>query len=145
MRSVKLCQPGVKDSLGRPEPAWRGAEIAREMSHGFGPFEGRATPAPYALPAGFAMFLVVGTAAAGLHGRLSAAGVLTACALVAGVVAFAAEPVAAVPLAGIGWLTTIGFSRPPYAQLRPTGPWAMHAAVVVGGTALGGACLGLVF
>ena len=34
---------------------------------------------------------------------------------------FAAEPVASVLLAGIGWLTVIGFSRPPYAQLRPTG------------------------
>jgi two-component system sensor histidine kinase KdpD len=115
------------------------------MSHGFGPFGGRATPAPYALPAGFAMFLTVGTVAAGLHGRLSAAGVLAACAVITGLVTFAAEPIAAVPLAGIGWLTAVGFSRPPYAQLRPTGPWAMHAAVVVGGTALGGACLSLVF
>ena len=37
-------------------------------------------PAPYALPAGFAMFLAVGTAAAALHGRLTATGVLAACA-----------------------------------------------------------------
>src|SRR5207249_2780241 len=122
----------VKDSLGRLESAWRGIEIAREMSHRFGPFTGHATPAPYALPAGFAMFLTVGTAAAGLGGRLSAAGVLAGCALITGAVSAAAEPLAAVPLAGIGWLTTIGFSRPPYAQLRPTGPWAVHAAVVVG-------------
>ena len=28
-------------------------------------------PAPYVLPAGFAMFLAVGTAAAALHGRLT--------------------------------------------------------------------------
>jgi two-component system sensor histidine kinase KdpD len=115
------------------------------MRHGFGPFRGRATPAPYALPAGFAMFLAVGTVAAGLGGRLSAAGVLAACAVVTGVVAFAAEPIAAVPLAGIGWLTAVGFSRPPYAQLRPTGPWAGHAAVVVGASAVAGAGLGLVF
>ena len=86
-------------------------------------------PAPYALPAGFAMFLAVGTVAAALHGRLPAGGVLIACALVAFAVSFAAEPVASVLLAGIGWLTVIGFSRPPYAQLRPAGPAAVHAAV----------------
>ncbi|HEY1000698.1 MAG TPA: ATP-binding protein [Streptosporangiaceae bacterium] len=104
-----------------------------------------AAPAPYALPAGFAMFLAVGTAAAALHGRLAASGVLIACALVAFAVSFAAEPVASVLLAGIGWLTVIGFSRPPYAQLRPAGPAAVHAAVVVGVSALAGAGFGLVF
>ncbi|HMI22881.1 MAG TPA: ATP-binding protein [Streptosporangiaceae bacterium] len=107
--------------------------------------DSRAVPAPYALPAGFAMFLAVGTVAAALHGRLPAGGVLIACALVAFVVSFAAEPVASVLLAGIGWLTVIGFSRPPYAQLRPAGPAAVHAAVVVGVSALAGAGFGLVF
>ena len=102
-------------------------------------------PAPYVLPAGFAMFLAVGTAAAALHGRLTATGVLAACAAVAGIASFAAEPAACVLLAGIGWLTVTGFSRPPYAQLRPTGPAAAHAAVVLGVTALTGAGLGLVF
>jgi two-component system sensor histidine kinase KdpD len=102
-------------------------------------------PAPYALPAGFAMFLAVGTVAAGLHGRLPAAGVLIACAAVAGVTSFAAEPIAAVPLAGIGWLTAVGFSRPPYAQLRPTGTAAVHAAIIIAVSALAGAGLGLVF
>src|SRR5271167_1883456 len=105
----------------------------------------RAIPAPYALPVGFAMFLAVGTVAAGLHGRLPATGVLIACAAVAGVMSFAAEPVALVLLAGIAWLTTVGFSRPPYAQLRPTGPAAAHAAIVIGASALAGAALGLVF
>jgi two-component system sensor histidine kinase KdpD len=119
-----------------------GAEIGIEMSYRLGP---RAVPAPYALPAGFAMFLAVGTAAAALHGRLPAGGVLIACALVAVVVSFAAEPVASVLLAGIGWLTVIGFSRPPYAQLRPAGPAAVHAAVVVGVSAVAGAGFGLVF
>jgi len=112
------------------------------MTHDLGQ---RAVPAPYALPVGFAMFLAVGTVAAALHGRLPATGVLIACAAVAGVMSFAAEPAASVPLAGIGWLTVVGFSRPPYAQLRPTGPAAVHAAVVVAASALGGACLGLVF
>src|SRR5271154_3004727 len=105
----------------------------------------RGIPAPYALPVGFAAFLAVGTVAAALHGRLDATGVLIACTVVAGAVSFAAEPVAAVALAGIGWLTVVGFSRPPYAQLRPTGPAAVHAAVVVGVTAVSGAILGLVF
>jgi len=102
-------------------------------------------PAPYALPAAFAMFLVLGTAAAALHGRLAATGVLAACAAITAAMSFAAEPVAAVFLAGIGWLTASGFSRPPYAQLRPTGPAAVHAAVVLAGCALAGAVLGLVF
>ena len=101
--------------------------------------------APFALPAGFAAFLAVGTVAAALHGRLSATGVLIACAAVAGVLSFAAEPVASIVLAGIGWLTAVGFSRPPYAQLRPTGPAAVHAAIVIGASALAGAGLGLVF
>src|SRR5580700_7481288 len=105
----------------------------------------RGIPAPYALPVGFAAFLAVGTVAAALHGRLDATGVLIACTVVAGAVSFAAEPVAAVSLAGIGWLTVAGFSRPPYAQLRPTGPAAVHAAVVVGVTAVSCAVLGLVF
>jgi two-component system sensor histidine kinase KdpD len=102
-------------------------------------------PAPYALPAAFAMFLTVGTAAAALHGHLSATGVLIACAAIACVMSFAAEPVATVFLAGIGWLTATGFSRPPYAQLRPTGPAAVHAAVVLASCALAGAVAGLVF
>jgi two-component system sensor histidine kinase KdpD len=105
----------------------------------------RGIPAPYALPVGFAAFLAVGTVAAALHGRLDATGVLIACAAVAGAMSFLAEPVAAVPLAGIGWLTVAGFSRPPYAQLRPTGPAAAHAAIVVGVTAVSCAILGLVF
>ncbi|MDT7660248.1 MAG: two-component system, OmpR family, sensor histidine kinase KdpD [Pseudonocardiales bacterium] len=102
-------------------------------------------PAPYALPAAFAMFLAVGTAAAALHGRLPATGVLILCAGIGCVMSFAAEPVAAIFLAGIGWLTATGFSRPPYAQLRPTGPAAAHAAVVMVASALAGAVLGLVF
>ena len=102
-------------------------------------------PAPFALPAGLAAFLAVGTVAAALHGRLDAAGVLIACAVVAGAMSFAAEPLASVLLAGIGWLTVVGFSRPPYAQLHPTGPAAARAAIVVGATALICAALGLVF
>src|SRR5579864_7452596 len=105
----------------------------------------RGVPAPFALPVGFAAFLAVGTVAAALHGRLDASGVLIVSAVVAGAMSFAAEPVASVLLAGIGWLTVVGFSRPPYAQLRPTDAAAVHAAVVVGVTSLACAGLGLVF
>src|SRR5579862_2459794 len=108
-------------------------------------YTGHGVPAPYALPIGFAAFLAVGTVAAALHGRLTAAGVLIACAVVAGAGSLAAEPAASVPLAGIGWLTVTGFSRPPYAQLRPTGTAAGRAAIVVGVTALACAAVGLVF
>jgi two-component system sensor histidine kinase KdpD len=101
--------------------------------------------APYALPAGFAAFLAVGTVAAALHGRLDATGVLIACAAVAGTMSFLADPVAAVLLAGIGWLTVTGFSKPPYAQLHPTGPAAAHAAIVLGVASVSCAIAGLVF
>src|SRR5262249_17863599 len=142
MRAVKLCQPGVKNPLGRLMLPAGGAEIAIEMSYRLGQ---RAVPAPYALPAGFAMFLAVGTAAAALHGRLTATGVLIACALLAAPPSFPAQPVACALLAGMGWLTVIGSSHPPYAQLRPGGPAAGHAAVVLGVSALAGAGFGLVF
>jgi two-component system, OmpR family, sensor histidine kinase KdpD len=112
------------------------------MTLSYGP---RTIPAPYALPVSFAMFLAVGTVAAALHGHLPATGVLIACAVIAGVTSFAADPVAFVLLAGIGWLTTVGFSRPPYAQLHLTGTITTRAAIVIGASALGGACLGLVF
>ena len=45
MRAVKLCERGVKDSLGRLELPVRGAEIANEMSYRLSQ---RAAPAPYA-------------------------------------------------------------------------------------------------
>jgi len=102
-------------------------------------------PAPYALPSAFAGLFVVGTVAAGLHGRLTATGVLIAAAVVVGGAAFLAEPLAAVPLGAIGWLTVAGFSRPPYADLRPTGRTAADAAVVMAATALGSAAAGTVF
>ena len=49
------------------------------------------------------------------------------------------------PLGVIGWLTVIGFSRPPYADLRPTGAAAGGAAVAMAACALIGAVAGLLF
>jgi two-component system, OmpR family, sensor histidine kinase KdpD len=102
-------------------------------------------PAPYALPTAFAALFAVGTVAAALGGRLPGTGVLIAAAIVIGVTALVAEPMTSVPLGVIGWLTVTGFSRPPYAELRPTGRAAADAAIVIGITALGGAALGMLF
>jgi two-component system sensor histidine kinase KdpD len=105
----------------------------------------RAVPAPFALVTGFAALFAVGTVAAGLHGRLPATGVLIAAAIVTGVVSFAAVPLAALPMGVIGWLTTVGFSRPPYAQLHLAGPLTVRAAVVLGLVAVAGAGAGLAY
>jgi two-component system, OmpR family, sensor histidine kinase KdpD len=105
----------------------------------------RGIPAPYALPVSFAAFLAIGTVAAGLHGALTATGVLIACALVSGLMSFAAGPAASVLIAGIGWLTVAGFSSPPYADLRPAGTIARDAAIALGACSLACAGLGVLF
>jgi two-component system sensor histidine kinase KdpD len=97
------------------------------------------------LPAGFAALLAVGTVAAALGGRLGATGVLVACAVVVGALAAVAEPTAALPLGVIGWLTAVGFSRPPYADLRLTGSVAGRAAVTLAVVAVGAAVVGAAF
>jgi len=105
----------------------------------------RGIPAPYVLPVSFAAFLAIGTAAAVLHGHLTGTGVLIGCAIVAGLMSFAAVPAASVLIAGIGWLTVAGFSRPPYAELRPTATTARDAAIAIGACAVACAALGAVF
>jgi two-component system sensor histidine kinase KdpD len=62
--------------------------------------------------------------------------VTAACAL--------AELAAAPLLALAGWLTAIGFSGPPYGQLRPAGPLSVPAIGIIGGAALAGILLRLV-
>jgi len=103
----------------------------------------RGLAAPYALVTGYAALLAIGTAAAVLHGRFSATGVLIAAAAVVTAWSFVAEPLAVIPLAVVGWLTAVGFSRPPYAQLRVTGPHAANAAIVIAACALAGGAVGL--
>jgi two-component system sensor histidine kinase KdpD len=105
----------------------------------------RGFPAPYALPVAFAALFVIGTVAAGLHGRLPATGVLIACVIVVGTTAATAEILACIPLGVIGWLTVIGFSRPPYAQLRPTGTVAGQAAIALAVVAIGAGLAGMGF
>ena len=65
----------------------------------------RGLAAPLALPAGFAALLVIGAAAAMLHGRLPGGAVLVLAAVVVGAGSLIAEPAVAPFLAGIGWLT----------------------------------------
>ena len=93
----------------------------------------RPAAAHLVLPVGCTAMLAVGAAAAGLHGAFPALGVLAAVATVVAGGSLIAEPAAAVVLAAVGWLTVAGFSQPPYAQLRLTGPWAVRAAVTIAG------------
>ena len=101
--------------------------------------------APYALPVGFAALFALGTIAAALNGRLPAIGVLVVSAVIVTVISAVSEVNAAVPLGVIGWLVVIGFSRPPYADLRPTGAIAAGAAITMAACALAGAVAGWMF
>ncbi len=103
----------------------------------------RAVGAHVALPTAYAGMLLIGAAAAALHGRFSATGVLVTVAILVAVTSAVAEPLAAPLLGLIGWLTVVGFSRPPYAQLRPTGPLAAHAAVTLAACSLVAAGTGM--
>jgi two-component system sensor histidine kinase KdpD len=96
----------------------------------------RAVGAHVALPAAYAGMLAVGTVAAALHGRFSGTGVLVTVAVLVAVASAVAEPRAAPLLGLVGWLTVVGFSRPPYAQLRPAGPLAVRAAVTLAACSL---------
>jgi len=102
----------------------------------------KTIPAVFALPTGFGAFLAVGTVVAALGGRIPGTAVLIACAIVTVVLAVAAEPLAALPLAALGWLTVAGFSRPPYSQLQLTGSLTGTAAITLAITAVTGVCLG---
>jgi two-component system sensor histidine kinase KdpD len=114
---------------GRPHPAQTGPRR-------------RGLAAPYALPAGLAGLLFIGATAAGTHGGLSATWVLVLAASIVAGVCLIAEPAVTPLVAVIGWLTVVGFSRPPYAQLRPGGPLGVRAALVIGACGLLGAGLG---
>jgi two-component system sensor histidine kinase KdpD len=129
-------------SAGRRRPTW--PSVWRRDPSRRPPWRG-GLPAPYALPAGFAALLAIGTVAAALGGRLGVTGVLVACAVVVGVLAALAEPTAAIPLGVVGWLTADGFSRPPYADLRLTGIVAERAAITLAAVAFAGVIAGGAF
>ncbi|HTZ29162.1 MAG TPA: DUF4118 domain-containing protein [Streptosporangiaceae bacterium] len=98
----------------------------------------RGLAAPLALPAGFAALLAVGGLAAATGGRVDGTWVLVLAAVIVTAGSFVAEPAVAPLLGVIGWLTVVGFSRAPYAQLHPTGSMAARAAVVIGVGTLAG-------
>src|SRR5215467_16055217 len=92
--------------------------------------------APLALHAGFAALLAIGAIAAGSGGTMDGTWVLI---LAAGVVlagSAVGEPAVAPLLGAIGWLTVVGFSRAPYAQLQMTGAVAGRAAITMCACAL---------
>jgi two-component system, OmpR family, sensor histidine kinase KdpD len=91
----------------------------------------RGLAAPLALPVGFGALLVVGASAAASDGALPPGWVLLLAAVIVTAGAAIAETAVAPVLGLIGWLTVVGFSRAPYAQLRPTGHLAAEAAVVI--------------
>jgi two-component system sensor histidine kinase KdpD len=103
----------------------------------------RGLAAPFALVTGFGALFALGTVAAGLHGKVSPTAVLIVAAAVVTVLSFVAEPIAAIPLAFVGWLSAVGFSHPPYGQLRLTGPFAGRSAIVMAACALAAGGLGL--
>ncbi len=104
----------------------------------------RGFAAPFALVIGFGLLFALGTVTAALHGRVSPTAVLIVSAAVVTVLSFISEPLAAIPLGVVGWLCAVGFSHPPYGQLRVTGPFAGRSAIVLGACVLAASALGLV-
>jgi two-component system sensor histidine kinase KdpD len=100
--------------------------------------------APLALPAGFGALLVVGAAAAGSHGAVSAGWVLLLAAIIVASGSAVAEPAVAPVLGVIGWLTVAGFSRAPYAKLQFGDPGVLRAALVIGACTAGGVAAGTI-
>ena len=87
--------------------------------------------APFALVTGFGLLFALGTATAALHGWVSPTMVLIVSAAIVTVLSFVSEPLAAIPLGVVGWLCAVGFSHPPYGQLRVTGPFAGRSAIAM--------------
>ena len=104
----------------------------------------RGFAAPFALVIGFGLLFALGTVTAALHGWVSPTAVLIVSAAVVTVLSFISEPLAAIPLGVVGWLSAVGFSHPPYGQLRVTGPFAGRSAIVMGACVLAAGGLGLV-
>ena len=92
--------------------------------------------APYALPAGCSALLLIGAAAAATHGALSAGWVLGLACAVALAVGCVAEVGSTLFVALAGWLTTAGFSAPPYAHLRLTVPLGVRSAILLAAAGL---------
>jgi two-component system, OmpR family, sensor histidine kinase KdpD len=136
---MAIAMTGVMTGGRRDDSLRSGRQAARRLARRQG------LSAPYALPVGFAALFALGTIAAALNGRLPAIGVLVVSAVIVTVISVVSEVNAAVPLGVIGWLTVVGFSRPPYADLRPTGATATDAAITMAACVLAGAIAGWMF
>ncbi len=136
---MAIAMTGTMTGRRRDDTLRSGRQAARRLARRQG------LSAPYALPVGFAALFALGTIAAALNGRLPAIGVLVVSAVIVTVISAVSEVNAAVPLGVIGWLTVVGFSRPPYADLRPTGATATDAAITMAACALAGAVAGWMF
>ncbi|MDT4914814.1 MAG: two-component system, OmpR family, sensor histidine kinase KdpD [Pseudonocardiales bacterium] len=99
--------------------------------------------AAFVLPIGFFGMLLIGVVAAAADGGFDRSAVLVVTCLLVAVTAAIAEPLAAAPLAAIGWFTVAGFSRPPYGELHLTGTGlpAVVLAVVAGAAAGAGSLM----
>jgi two-component system sensor histidine kinase KdpD len=99
--------------------------------------------AAFTLPASFSALLVLGATTAALAGRIGPAALLTIAAFIT-LTASAISTIPAAPLvAGMAWLTAVGFSRAPYGQLHTAGRHALFALVVLADTAAVGAIAGI--
>ena len=94
--------------------------------------------AAFVLPIGFFGMLLIGVVAVAADGRFGRPAVLVLTCLLVAVTSAIAEPLAAAPLAAIGWFTVAGFSRPPYGELHLHGTaWPAALLAVVAGAAAG--------
>jgi two-component system sensor histidine kinase KdpD len=96
--------------------------------------------AAFVLPIGFFGMLLIGVVAVAADGRLGRSAVLVLTCLLVAFSSAIAEPLAAAPLAAIGWFTVAGFSRAPYGELHLDGtawPAAVLAVVASGAAAAG--------
>ena len=103
----------------------------------------RGLAAPLALPAGFAALLTLGAVAAGTGGSVGPLWILVIAGVIVAAGSAVAEPAVAPLLGAIGWLTVVGFSQAPYAQLHMTGALAGRAAITMFACALAGAGAGV--
>jgi two-component system sensor histidine kinase KdpD len=98
--------------------------------------------APFALPVGSTLLLVVAAVAAQSHGRLSALAVTLLCGFVVAGISAMSDPIAALPLGAIGWLTATSFGQSPYGELHPGSHRAAVAAVTLATSAAAGLMAG---
>lgn len=99
----------------------------------------RPIDAAFALPAAFTALLVLGAVAAAANGRVGPVAVLVVAGVICLCVCSTSTWQSAPLVAGMAWLTAVGFSRAPYGALHPGGGLALRCAVVLAPAAALGA------